>query len=429
MHFSQEESVHSPSDEPAPTHVGALAGLTAEERIVALNAHMGVDGEQAGEECQRRLEGDTLQHAPVRTLQETLALKTKKALCETARNLGCSGYSKLRKERLVVFLEQALIWGRSHFAERFACSTFPGMLDQARRVWSAGGMLEMGLQEHRALPPSERFHAYFPLMNVFEHGEKVSCVIPNEVMEELTEDCWESARERMGYLEHAWHMADVYVNRCGLVREDELVDLYQRYYPAELGEREFCMLLHCGGPGHFNSFNLWCYGGEWYFIHPALLSDKEIEEFSPGKARIYGELMIWPTRKERFRRHVLECHEEIEPWEVPSRTAQEFESFNPDAIMETPSHRALQAFLDAHVPEGQDDYLWADKFIEGLVTMARCGCGDADYLIALMNQGLHLEGADVLLQVSDLVEDFVGDVPCWLDNGWSPKALEGAKRK
>lgn len=418
----QRKLEECPDGPDSGMHVGALAGLGAEEREAAIQAHM---DELRGTD--RRFdeprEAAYLRHAPVRTLAETFMCMTKNDALRIAKGLGCTGCSKLKKPELAQRLSEFCAEKRFSVAESLAALPYGVMFELGRRTYLAGGLLEMDIADHEALSPKERFRAFGPMLNVFVHGGKISCVIPDEFMDSAKDDDWDRVSEMQEHIEHARHLAETYLNLCGLISVKELTELYLRYYPDGFSASEFDDFIFFNGLDSFSRFDIWYYGCEPHIVDFRLIDDAPRCEFGE-QVVIDGDDMAVVTDEERFRRYLLSSHGKVAPWEVPSRTADELEGYVfYDAVLALPSQVALRDFLDANVPDGQDDYFFAENVIEDLIEIAQFDFDPSDIIDELRQHGLEFESPAKLSRMLTLVMNFTNDVPRWSNNGWSPAAL------
>jgi hypothetical protein len=80
----------------------------------------------------------------------------------------------------------------------------------------------------------------------------------------------------------------------------------------------------------------------------------------------------------------------------------------------------LRDFLDAHVPDGEDDYTYADRVIDE-VLLHSIDSGDAMGFLDEVERagvGACTEDPDLFMR---LLENAYGSLPSWEFNGWSPQ--------
>jgi hypothetical protein len=86
------------------------------------------------------------------------------------------------------------------------------------------------------------------------------------------------------------------------------------------------------------------------------------------------------------------------------------------------STRDLIAYLDAHVPDGCDDYFFAENFVESVIDEARDFC-DIGFLMDRFREDEFVPTEAQLNHLLELILAMVNDVPKWTNNGWSPNEL------
>jgi hypothetical protein len=94
-----------------------------------------------------------------------------------------------------------------------------------------------------------------------------------------------------------------------------------------------------------------------------------------------------------------------------------------DLVESYPAYRNLIAYLDAHVPEGEDDYLFGLYVADDVVDTARSILYVSE-VSSLVERGRAVCADDEQFAcLSELVMALLNDVPRWSLNGWSPNEL------
>ena len=413
--------------EPAPTHVGALSGLEGEARSAAVHAHFEEVMADVIEAIDEDIASQYFPCAPVRTLAGALDCRPLEELQSMARAMLRDDDTAGSKASLVAALCENFMLMSPLSAVAFLGADYEVVSAVAEKAWRAGGMVEMSRAEHDALPAKERWRSYDPFLNIFVWDDRVAAVVPDEIVAAMGERDWEFVRREQSYRAHARHLVNVYLNLCGVIRLEDLTALYLSYYPDEMSVGDFEYFIKNDGPSNQTRYDRWVYQGETYVIVPMLVERELVDELGPGEGAFIdgdeldelGEV----TDEELFRRHLAESHQNA-PWQVPSRTAGELEAYRVfSTLEELPSHRALQEYLDAHVPEGEDEYMYAEGVMGELVEMVQYDPSPAVVLEELQDMGIDLAdiaGSDGMVSV---ITDFLNDIPRWALNGWTPKAL------
>ncbi len=91
-----------------------------------------------------------------------------------------------------------------------------------------------------------------------------------------------------------------------------------------------------------------------------------------------------------------------------------------------PAVVAMRDYLDAHVPDGTDDYGLADDALDEPTDYMRIGLVGAqcmkDELEILRDHGVEPTEA-MLRRLVGLLADMGNAIPVWTNNGWSPNEL------
>ena len=133
------------------------------------------------------------------------------------------------------------------------------------------------------------------------------------------------------------------------------------------------------------------------------------------RADLSGELE-W---LEQYKRDLVESQKSL-PMKPLSRTLLENDLIG--ELLDDPNCVRLRAYFDAHVPDGEDDYAFADRMVEE-IAMSSIESGSLQEIFAyLMDRGFdRLANQDDRLTL--LVTNVFNAMPSWENNGWSPQEL------
>ena len=171
-------------------------------------------------------------------------------------------------------------------------------------------------------------------------------------------------------------------------------------------------------------FDYWTYGGVLHIVDFDLIGEDEDRPGFGGRVRIDGDGIAAPGEDEDFRRYLHARHGKVDPWEVASKTAGELEGFDLDKhIAELPSYLALRSFLDGHVPDGEDDYFFANRVLAELVDMVRDECEPGEIVGSMQEWGIGFDSEAQVNKVLELMMNLANDIPIRSNNGWSPNQM------
>ena len=103
-----------------------------------------------------------------------------------------------------------------------------------------------------------------------------------------------------------------------------------------------------------------------------------------------------------------------------SRTLLENDVF--DELLDDENVVRLRAFLDERVPDGQDDYTFADRVVEEIVLGSIESGSLHEVFSYALGMGLEHCSADQE-RLTLLITNVFNSMPSWENNGWSPKEL------
>ena len=91
------------------------------------------------------------------------------------------------------------------------------------------------------------------------------------------------------------------------------------------------------------------------------------------------------------------------------------------ALFELSTVVQLRNFLDARVPDGEDDFFFADRVVEALVMGAMEGAGIQDLFAYVRELGLDACCEDEE-RLPKLITNVYNSLPSWENNGWSRRS-------
>jgi hypothetical protein len=89
-----------------------------------------------------------------------------------------------------------------------------------------------------------------------------------------------------------------------------------------------------------------------------------------------------------------------------------------------PTRRLVQ-FLDAHVPDSQDDYEFADTVVQDEIDVNRLVRIETDNAMEDLQEAYDFNADDeVLAQLTEIYDAFTYEIPSWYYHGWSEKDIQ-----
>ena len=191
-------------------------------------------------------------------------------------------------------------------------------------------------------------------------------------------------------------------------------------------------------------FDLWAYANADYITHYSLSPDYVAQEFVQSKAAPSGlfinsetgdiagptlsalsgsgggDLVIELGRLEQYKRDLVEMRNRELPMKPLSRRVLEQDIVS--GLLSDPSALALRDFIDERIPDGADDYTFADHVVEDAIRSSlELGSLEEVFMFAI-DVGLEHCCADER-RLALLLTNLYNAVPSWENNGWSPQEL------
>ncbi len=427
---------------PEGWHRGILTGLSAEERTERVKTHLDATLDDGGKLLETKLRMQATKGEPSESLEECLVACLKRdELVHLCRALQMKHYGNKNKKALAAMLAPAIAESQEAMRNDLSiCS--PQAFELFARLVECGGRCEDAIDAfHNYLEVPEPLRPY---VYQFRHDGMLESVMPKELramaqgidLEALAyerdrEDAALSCVEAMGEYYGLLTLREAYDLYCGAV-----VDAY----PLE----DFVALLMREDSFDDLTFVLQEWNDASYLMHYSV-SDKHLgnliaERYQPDLEHAVRQVYLSGGNQKPIESVYKKMQEEYENElgdldayrkrvvEMRARTPRRpldptaAEGLTHDRFFGLPAVVQLRDFYDAHVPDGEDDYTFAERAVEDLVTHA-IDLGNVDsYLDAIERADWNKCSEDPSL-LSRLVENAYGALPSWEFNGWSPQEV------
>lgn len=423
-------------------HRGVLAGLSDEDRARACREHQKREGLESGYYRNKiealSIETDTF---PV-TLEEALLLLDTDWINDIALSLGddptppalsrteqvtwiCEKLSQNRES-----IDTALLWCLD---EQFA------LLDM---------LLDTNPLPLDSLDPIVTQHLYpmIPFVFILHENESIVAWMPPEVRSHISRDAFDAAKSMRQRLAEVHSCARALATMCGICSVSDVYERYRRSVKQPFDRRHFEMALEeletCEAR---DDYALWRHLGTDYVISveiadesaPARVTrecyaDHIVDDEASGlpespiivglSVEDEGMFLERIERKEqeleRVRCSLLELERNLPPHDIPQAMLQ---GTPIEVLMQRAPLRALRTFVDAHVPDDQDDYEFGDLFVRSIVVSSVLMAESySDTMDIIRLYGMeNCDGTGYSDTLGRLVTNAYNALPRWELNGWS----------
>ncbi|MDB1805699.1 SEC-C metal-binding domain-containing protein [Eggerthella lenta] len=424
---------------PPGFHRGALAGLTEAERAAAFDERFDAWDEGRFEQKEAILRERALDREPAGTLEACLGLYTKTELEGVGRLLGLKGLSKLRKAELARAVAES-VPSSSELLRDMLAACSPGAFRTAKEL-ACEGAVSFGAED-----VSRRLYLtpLMPYTFLFWQGGRFTAFAPEQTKCMLADVDFEEIERVRVRNEEVVTCAEACTTFYGVVSLD---DAYQRYREAcsdPVTRRRFVELIEVEASFFECGFELWERDGVDHLVHYAIGNDYAASEYARLHApdflddltsladEVVDEDLIekalhrmgeglgseW-EELDGYRRFLLEEHAKNPPRPLDPSALQRDAL---GALFELSTVVQLRNFLDARVPDGEDDFFFADRVVEALVMGAMEGAGIQDLFAYVRELGLDACCEDDE-RLPKLITNVYNSLPSWENNGWSPQEL------
>lgn len=410
---------------PEGLHRGSLAGLTPEQRAAAVSRCEAERLRQVVGKLVDQMRAYAIANPPRGTLSDALADFKKADLLDMAKALpGVGAYPSWKKHRIVDAIAASLTTeDKNHSRLLNDVTLMPDSeYEQFVEIVDAGGVVEMSAQD-------ERLFAWLddpPYIFLYRgsNGDTFSFAVMPEVREaflSLDRNTIERARDLAALIGHAARLcADFY----GMVPIDEVTSMFNSCYEAPFSVSEMQELVFSYWSEIESGFAITFEGDGLFVCDPSLsleLQDLALGDGKDGGRGNEGDSSSDESREGlvAYREYLLQRH-----LDVPRRPFDEIERYDSvyDCAMQLESAALLRSWLDAHVPDGEDDVFFADDPMSDIVFECQGGVNPSAVPQLLSEVGLFCD-MDQIEDLLALVMRFANDVPCWQNNGYSPNQL------
>ena len=434
---------------PLGFHRGKLYGIEGGERRRLIDEEVrrsGLTSEHFFEEYgSHRL----LKHTVIPQLSVALMQLSKEVIGNIARDARMSGYSKLRKAELADKVAAELSGNRqADYLRRLVSYAADNELQLVESLLNAGGervfeKADLSLAPREPLSFAYReqggFRAFVPEEL---RGDELLNIVRSELHIRKLDDEAAAVLEASAFLYGVIELEEAYRLYCGFADEPISLDRFgivaSGYFP------DTC------------STDVWEGEGKRYAVHAELsrqtlmrhaVEDAKGEEF----ARVYDELRQqdvpeeeWDERlseallradalgamsdrsKVLLRRYARENNDYVK-FLIEEHAKKERKPLEKALVEETPlvfygesaEGRALRHFLDGMVPDGENDYYFAERVVDDLL-FASVRSGLIDSMLGVLDRYGFPQDSPATVKMVRLVTNLYNSLPSWENNGWSP---------
>lgn len=423
---------------PEGFHRGALAGLSIGERRQAVERHFAEHATPISVAA-KTFDKRVRKREPITDLKQCLSLLTKAELEVVAQVLGMGGLSRMRKAEMVDELAEELPNSPDAFESRLL---IVGDRDfEMARVLAETGKVVFGLGDRN------RYAFVWPIEPytfLFRGVSSYTFVVPEELRRMMAGVDFDAIGRVRRQQKQAISCIDACVTMCGVAAVDDVYDQYRALVSDVLSREEFDQLIEAATYFGDAAFDVWTYVPTDYLVHYTLTPDFVAQEFARSQRVVLdafmrhtetGEISSAPFRRmvgqvrdnlaaeleklEQYKRDLVESQSNM-PMKPLSRTLLENDVMG--ELLDDENAVRLRAFLDERIPDGEDDYSFADRVVEEMVlTAIESGTLQGMYAVA---GDFGIEGCTADEQrFALLITNLYNAMPSWENNGWSPQEL------
>ena len=347
---------------------------------------------------------------PSDTIEVILTRKTKTELLEIASFFYLKGASKLKKQDLIDAL-LPLYLDPADILEDYLIQVSTAAFEGFEKLYKSGGILSFSFDEEIDKGLSTLAYRSFPI-ELFEFEQKFTFVIPHELRGAIGRIDLPSIKLQKEEINLLVRYASILTDLRGVVAMDVVYRLYRDHFPQGMEYDAFEDIIVSQCLYSDVDYDISYRDGNLYLIH-FLISTAYHKGFSEEyKNDGFIEYL------ESYRGNIIE-RQKLLPERVPTKDDMKDRLFVDGLTYNTPQTKAFIQFLDAHIPDDENDYSFADRMLEELAEMHRLGQPIKDMCEVLFMNGLEFD-LPTTNQMLKLLSDMVNHWPTWLNGGWTP---------
>ena len=430
-------------------HRGILAGLSEEERAAKVEKKLSsLEADLVyREDLVAQMSKEACGIEPATSLEESLMLSNKEAIVSYARALQVAGASKLRKAELAKRVADRLLSSSEYPTRDLEDADEAEFKTIMELVGSELGVIEFSKED--VMTSGRKYFSFIPWARMYRHDGDFCVAMPEDVRR-LIGSIDMGGVERIRLLrKRVGHFAETLTELCGVVPVVDFCERLRSFYGIQPADHEIISALVSiiRKSGEDISYSVWYDPRKNPDDAPLYLVDyrlsdsyltsvvarrfaQEMKEkncaadvFSDASMKKIHELVANRLdARDEFVLYLLDCHEDKAsqgPCPIDPALAEgdviSWKAGLPAAVN-------LRNWLDAHVPDGEDDYFFADDCVDELIDVHADSVRPTDLIDAASDMDLFTLSEDPEGLIGRLMA-FDNAMPRWENNGWPPDAL------
>jgi hypothetical protein len=398
-------------------HKGVLADLSPRQRKRAIDKEMRKQL-SAEKDYRESIESLATFEEPRCSLRPILETLTKDMAYFLAQDMGLKNISKLKKAQLIELV--SLSPGLSDALELFllACSetqmkTFESLVKRGGRYTVSAALTADELRaDQKKNGVNLRWVQTKPFINLYSHNEEFTLTAPEELLAAYKDLDIKKIKRARKQRSQIVSLANTVSELCGIVAPNDLLEIYEEIYGPLDSDQSFTVLLILNAQDNLSNYEIWFdENSELYVMHFSL-HDDFADALYEGNEENVGSFIAY----------LIKRHQQIPIKRLDFKNlGEQFALFGYQYGI--PQVENLMSFFDAHVPDKQNDYFFAEKMMELIFLYKDSEPKPNVYLELFSEEGLEFEELDKMNELLMLLGDALNNMPHWANNGWTPMEL------
>ena len=394
-------------------HRGALAGLTEQERKQAIQDNLTESFvEKARPSLSKAaledIKDQALKHEPTAKYAAALAPLPKTQLESLARALELTGVSKLNKAALAERITGKMTESADIVAEDLLTLEERDFEAIARLVESGPLTLEADPSDKDFARRARDFTLFPPYIFLFAHEGVFTVLVPNEIAQIVRSVDLDEVRAERARMAEVVAYAETATCYYGLIGIDEAYEQYCGLVKDPVTSGDFAGIVYRANVSGECGFELALCDDD-VFLLDFTISDSCLG--ADADEKMAEDL-------DAYRDYLRKQHAAREPRPLDGLVSPE----PSDRLFAIPTAIDLRNYLDAHVPDDDNDYAFADRVMEDVLALFYEGARVSDLPADLGDLGL-MDCTDDPKTLIQLATNLYNALPAWDLYGWSSQEL------
>jgi hypothetical protein len=400
-------------------HRGILAGLTPRQRKKAVEAEINKDN-PFNTHYREWIKSEAKATNPSISIAEILSALTKNQILDFGDDALLESLTKYNKTDLIKHISESKNLSNAvnqflDYCSDFQFKTFNSLVKLGGRYTVKASL---SIDDLRSDQKSNKLNLIgvqqAPYINLYFHDGSFTLTIPDELLAAYQKVNIQKIRRSRKQKSQIANLANTITDLCGIITPDDLLPIYQELH-GPIDADLFTVLATELAYSEQSEYETWTDSEQKpYLMYFTLYDDLYDSIYSGDRDQAKDAI--------GFVEYLIERHEQVPIKQLDFKKFDSHLAFY-EYKLQIPEVVKLLQFFDAHVPDQQNDYYFAEKMLELILNYMNWEPNPNLYLEILGDEGLEFDNLDKINELLTLISNALNHLPHWVNNGWTPAEL------